>query len=107
MRWYNNLERRSKVTAGVYLRRLGNFCQRNQLTSKQLAQMDEETATNLVLDLVSDLQERGNAGSYVESIVKAVKSWLKKNKRSLGDIYIEDTEETPCKMSRFPPSKNS
>jgi hypothetical protein len=95
LRWYNNLKRRSKLTASVYLRRLGNFCQLNNLTPNQLANLDEETATDLVLDLVSDLQEQGKAGTYVESIVKVIKSWLKKNNKCLGDVYIEDADETP------------
>lgn len=95
LRWYLNLRRRSKVTADVYLRRLGNFCSRTKHTPKQLVEMDEETVTDLVLDQVTSLQEKGNAGSYVESIVKAIKSWLKKKKKTLGEVYIEDVDETP------------
>jgi hypothetical protein len=95
LRWYLNLKRRSKLTANVYLRRLGNFCEQNNLTPKQLVQMSEESITNLILDLVTRLQEEGKTGSYAESIVKAIKSWLKKNKKSLGDVYIEGADETP------------
>ena len=35
-RWYDNLARGSEITADVYLRRLGSFCEQNQLTPATL-----------------------------------------------------------------------
>ena len=35
-RWYDNLARGSEITADVYLRRLGSFCEQNQLTPSTL-----------------------------------------------------------------------
>ena len=35
-RWYDNLCRGSKITADVKLRRLGNFCERNDMTPKEI-----------------------------------------------------------------------
>jgi hypothetical protein len=56
LRWYRNLRRRSKVTAKVYLRRLGNFCQQIEQTPAQLIQMDKDALTDLVLDLVTEME---------------------------------------------------
>jgi hypothetical protein len=48
-RWHSNLARGSQVTADVYLRRLGNFCESTKTTPQQLAAMNEEELYNLLL----------------------------------------------------------
>ena len=40
-RWYSNVARGSRVTADVYLRRLGSFCEHFKVTPKQLIALGE------------------------------------------------------------------
>ncbi|MBS7624312.1 hypothetical protein KEJ29_01880 [Candidatus Bathyarchaeota archaeon] len=40
-RWYDNVARGSKVTANVYLHRLGIFCENFNVSPKQLIAMSE------------------------------------------------------------------
>jgi len=95
-RWYDNVARGSIITADVYLRRLGLFCEKNNITPKTLVEMDKTSLTALALDNVTRLEAEGHAGSYIESIVKAVKSWLQHNNKQLkGKVRIRDAGDTP------------
>ncbi|MFQ5910718.1 MAG: site-specific integrase, partial [Thermoplasmata archaeon] len=78
-RWYDNNARGSVVTADVYLRRLGNFCERHDTTPKELAGKSEKELYAILLDYVSELEGEGKAGSYIGSIMRALKSWLTHN----------------------------
>jgi hypothetical protein len=90
-RWYDNIARGSIITADLYLRRLGLFCEKNKVTPKRLAEMDEASLTALTLDNVTRLEAEDYAGSYVESVVKAVKSWLQHNNKQLkGKVRITE-----------------
>jgi len=103
-RWYSNVARGSRVTADVYLRRVGSFCAGLKLTPAELASMDERKSRDLLMDFVSSMEKRGYAGSYIESIVKAVKSWLSHNYVEMkGRIKIKGSRETPSlKEERVP-----
>lgn len=93
-RWYDNVARGSKVTADVYLRRMGGFCHKFKIGPKDLATMSEDELYNLLLDLVTSM-EKEYTGSYIKSIVKAVKSWLSHNgievKRKIKIAGVQDT----------------
>jgi integrase len=81
-RWYDNLCRGSKVTADVYLRRLGLISETTGTTLQQIvkkAAEDERWAYNFLLDFVTRMEGQNHAGSYTASGVKAVKSWLSHN----------------------------
>jgi hypothetical protein len=69
--------RGSEITADVYFRRLGSFCQLKSLTPASLAALPVKQIESLLLDYVTD--HEGNAGSYVHSTIKAVRSWLLAN----------------------------
>ena len=56
-RWHTNLARGSQVTADVYLRRLGNFCESTKITPQRLAAMEEEELYNLLLDTVTSMEK--------------------------------------------------
>ena len=95
-RWYENTARGAEVTADVYLRRVGFFCAKHGLTPRGLVGLGEEKVTQLLLDTVSDLERRQHAGSYIESIVKAGRSWLKHNRIQLTvKITITDADDSP------------
>jgi len=96
-RWYDNLRRKSELTANVYLRRLGLFCKKWCLTPADLLQKDPQEVHSLLVDTVTELEEKDYAGSYGKGFVKAVKSWLSFNNISLGErkINFTDPDDTP------------
>jgi hypothetical protein len=106
-RWYNNVARGSRVTADVYLRRVGRFCTKQGLTPAELARKDERELRDLLMDFVSSMEEKGYAGSYIESIVKAIRSWLSYNYIEIkGKIKIKGARKTPSlKNERVPTQK--
>jgi len=94
-RWYSNVARGSRVTADVYLRRLGNFCGRFNVTPKGIASMGEDELYNLMLDAITTL-EADYSGSYILSIVKAMKSWLAHNNVEIKrKLKIKGGQDTP------------
>lgn len=105
-RWYDNVARGSVITADVYLRRLGRFCEDYNVTPQKITKMNKKICYNLLLDVVSDLEEKGRAGSYVESIIKSVKSWLVFNEVIISrKIKIKDTRDTPTLREERVPSQ--
>jgi len=92
------------VTADVYLRRLGSFCSRHKTTPKELVKMEQKERYNLLLDFVTLMEKKGHAGSYIQSTLKAVKSWLAHNRIELkGKIKVKDLQDTPTlKDERVP-----
>lgn len=106
-RWYRNLARGSRVTADVYLRRLGGFCAERKITPKELASMEQKELEDLLLDAVDELEAQGSAGSYIKSILKALKSWLRHNRREIKvKIKIKGAEETPSLRDERVPTRN-
>jgi len=105
-RWYDNTPRGSGVTADVYLRRLGNFCSYHKITPKELVEMGSKERFNLLLDFVSEMEKKVHTGSYIQSTVKAVKSWLVHNRIELrGKIKISETQDTPTLKDERVPTK--
>jgi integrase len=95
-RWYENVARGSRVTADVYLRRLGSACKSLNLKPKDLLGMSEKALGMLLADFVSRLEREGKAGSYIKSCMKAVKSWLSFNMVEVKvKIKIKDADDTP------------
>ena len=96
-RWYDNLSRKSELTANVYLRRLGLFCRKWCLTPADLLRKDPQEVHSLLVDTVTELEGKDYAGSYGKGFVKAVKSWLSFNNISLGErkINFTDPNDTP------------
>ena len=73
-RWYDNVARGSVITADVYLRRLGHFCNELKTTPSRLLEMKEDELYDLFLDTVSRMEKKGHTGSYIHSTLKAIKS---------------------------------
>ncbi|MGC8558550.1 MAG: site-specific integrase, partial [Nitrososphaeria archaeon] len=103
-RWYDNVARGSQVTADVYLRRLASFCRTNNLTPVSLLSLDIKKIQDILLDTVTDMENQGKAGSYIHSVIKAVRSWLSFNDIQISKkIKIRGVMETPTlKNERVP-----
>lgn len=81
-RWYDNVARGSKVTADVRIRRLGVYCERTNTTPAKFAQLgitSVRDVEDLLMDHVSFLEGKNYAPSYIEDILKALRSWLSFN----------------------------
>jgi hypothetical protein len=105
-RWYENVARGSRITADVYLRRFGDVLEEKKLSPNEILKIGQGDLFNLPLDLISKMEKDGYAGSYTQSVVKAVKSWLQFNHIVLvGRIRIRGTEETPTLVEEKVPSQ--
>jgi len=78
----------------------------NKFTPTDLAAMSPTKLENLLMDYVS-AKEKQYAGSYIESTVKAVKSWLAHNGIELKrKIRIRGANETPSLRDERVPTKD-
>jgi hypothetical protein len=78
-RWYDNLARSSFVTAEVRLRKLGNFCETNKMTPKELIALglqDPRAVADLLEDNITTMEKRKLAPQYIKAVITSVKSWL-------------------------------
>jgi hypothetical protein len=95
-RRYDNVSRGSQVTADVYLRRLGHLCNESRKTLQELVVMKEEQLYDFFLDIVSRMEKEGRSGSYIQSQLKAIRSWLLHNRTEVkGKIKIRGVQDTP------------
>jgi len=68
--------------------------------------MEEKRRFNLLLDFVSMMEEKGHAGSYIQSTLKAVKSWLAHNRIQLkGKIKVKGAQDTPTLRDERVPTR--
>ena len=102
-RWYDNLIRGSPACAEIYLRNLGNFCQKMGTTPALLKQKSVTEIEDVLMDYVT-VAEKKHAGSYIRNTTKVVKSWLAHNGIQLRrKIKITAANETPTlKDERVP-----
>jgi len=104
-RWYENIARGSLAGAEIYLRNLGNFCQTHNLTPRTLASKRPSAIEDLLMDYVSSTQKE-YAGSYINNMIKAVKSWLSHNGVQLRrKIKVTGIHETPTLKDERVPTK--
>lgn len=105
-RWHQNVSRGSAVTADVYLRRLGSFCDSSNITPKAMLALSEGKLYNLMLDCVSSMEKAEHAGSYTESVLKAIRSWLSHNGKDVRrKIKIRGAGEAPSLKDERVPTK--
>ena len=67
-KWHNHLSRKSKVTANVYLRRLGNYCEKFNTTPMEFANRDVDELEDKLDDLVDVMDEED--GEHVEIFIE-------------------------------------
>ncbi|MBS7609589.1 site-specific integrase [Candidatus Bathyarchaeota archaeon] len=104
-RWFDNVSRGSPVTAEVYLRRLGAFCESRGIDPQGLLSKKEDELYELFLDYVTEMQS-GYAGSYIHSTIKALRSWLSFHGRELKrKVKIKGAQDTPTLKDERVPTK--
>ncbi|MGQ9596906.1 MAG: hypothetical protein ACUVQY_03250 [Thermoproteota archaeon] len=94
------MARDSKLTADLYLRKLGNFCSTYKTSPESILKMSEEGLQNFLMDCVMEMERKGYAGSYIETVIKVVCSWLSHNR-----VEIKGAEDTPSLKDERVPTK--
>jgi len=105
-RWYENVARGSRYTGDVYLQRLGRYCNQHRMTPHELSATEQDALNSLILDTVTAMESAGLAGSYVHSVIKAIKSWLAFNGRKVTvPVKITGAQETPTLRNERSPTQ--
>ena len=78
-RWLENVARGSLNTSDVYYRRMGYLCREFQTTPDRIARLSPKDVKNFALDVIGQFENAGMNGVYLNSFIKAHKSWLKFN----------------------------
>jgi len=105
-RWFLNMSRGSMITGEVYMRRLGQFCEINNMDPIAITKMTEKEIANMLMDTVSFLESQGRAGSFIAGIMKSVKSWLSFNGISIKQkIKVKGADSTPSLKDEKIPSQ--
>ena len=103
-RWYEDVQRGSKNTAETWISRLSRFLEKFQLTPIQLAQLDKETATNLIHDYIRET-ETELAPQTIKGTVTSVKSYLRfSNVEITKKFKIRKVSSTPTLRGRKLPN---
>lgn len=106
-RWFDNLAAKSIVTATVYLRTLGYYCDLNGTDPKAILKVAKTKAfRDGFTDFIRRMEEEGKAGSYLSKFKKALNSWLSYNGLNVKlKVNIRGESETPTIASEKVPSK--
>src|SRR3989441_9554890 len=106
-RWYRNVARGSAATADVYLRRLGNVCRADDRRPADLVLMKSDDRRDFLTDLVSSMESKGLSGGYIESTLKALRSWLSFNGVPWEHrIKVRGTQQTPTLTKERVPTQD-
>lgn len=106
-RWFENLRAKSDLTATVYLRGLGLFCDLKRVTPKEMLKAAGTKAfRDGFTDFVRRLEKEGKAGSYIARFKKVVHSWLAYNGVNVRlKVNIAGEYDTPTIAEERVPNK--
>ena len=107
-RWYENLEAKSVITATVYLRTLGLYCDLLKTTPKAiLKEAPSKRFRDGFTDFIRRMERDGKAGSYIERFKKVVISWASYNNLDVKlKVNIKGSSDTPTIANERVPSKD-
>jgi site-specific recombinase XerC len=106
-RWFDNLAAKSIITASVYLRTLGLYCELNKTNPKDIIKAAETKAfRDNFMDFVRRLEREGKAGSYIARFKKVLHSWLSYNGLNVKlKVNIAGEYDTPMIARERVPNK--
>ncbi|MDE1852173.1 MAG: site-specific integrase [Thaumarchaeota archaeon] len=107
-RWYENLEAKSVITATVYLRTLGLYCELAETSPKRiLIQAHSKRFRDGFTDFIRRMEREGKAGSYIERFKKVILSWTSYNNLEVKlKVNIKGSSDTPTIANERVPSKD-
>jgi site-specific recombinase XerC len=106
-RWFDNLKAKSVLTATVYRRTLGLYCELQNITpDKIIENMEKEEFRNNFMDFVRRLENDGKAGSYIARFKRVLRSWAKFNGKVVRlDVNIANENLSPTLENERVPNK--
>jgi hypothetical protein len=107
-RWYENLEAKSVITATVYLRTLGLYCDVEKTTPRKiLEEAPSKSFRDRFTDFIRMMEKQGKAGSYIERFKKVILSWTSYNNIEVKlKVNIKGASDTPTITNERVPSKD-
>jgi integrase len=108
MQWYQNLQQGSPITADVYVRTLGLYCERNHTTPEQiLADAKSGALRNNLIKFITVLQGEDKQGSYIVRFKKTLNSWCLFNgvESTLRGVKVREANNANTVSSESPPKK--
>lgn len=109
-RWFENLKAKSILTATVYLRTLGYYCELTGETPQKIVKDSMENPIefkNRFSDFIRDLEKKGKAGSYLARFKRVLRSWTRYHNIDVKlDINIAGENESPTLVNERVPSKD-
>jgi hypothetical protein len=107
-RWHENLAASSPITAEVYIRTLGLYCDLEGTTPRQILKAGPtKKFRDGFTDFVRNMERKGKAGSYIIRFKKVILSWLSYNNVDAKlRVNVKGASETPTIASERVPSKN-
>ncbi|MEM3765492.1 MAG: site-specific integrase [Candidatus Bathyarchaeia archaeon] len=106
-RWFENLAAKSIVTATVYLRTLGFYCELNKTDPKAILKVAGTKAfRDDFTDFIRRMEREGKAGSYLSRFKKVLNSWLSYNGVNVKlKVNIRGESDTPTIANERVPGK--
>jgi len=106
-RWFDNLAAKSIITASVYLRTLGLYCELNKTNPKDIIKAAKtKVFRDNFMDFVRRLEREGKAGSYIARFKKVLHSWLSYNGLNVKlKVNIAGEYDTPMIARERVPNK--
>jgi hypothetical protein len=106
-RWFDNLAAKSLLTATVYLRNLGLYCELNKTDPKSILKVARTKAfRDGFTDFVRKLEREGKAGSYIARFKKTLNSWLAYNGVNVKlKVNVRGESDAPTIAGERVPSK--
>jgi len=107
-RWHDNLVSGSPITAEVYLRTLGLYCDLEKTTPDQIVeQAGSKEFSDGFTDFVRRLEGQGKAGSYILRFRKVVTNWASYNDKELKlKVKIKGVNESPTLSGERVPTRD-
>jgi integrase len=106
-RWYDGMARGSNITADVYFRRLAAVCRQCKTTPQNLLKLKEQKLYDMLMDFIGEEEGKKRAGSFIETSLKSVRSWLSHNGKQFNRrIKIPGAKRTPTLENEQVPSQD-
>ena len=102
-RWHRQSGK--EITANIYLQRLGYLSETYGIDARELIKENKQAVKDKLIDLVAKMDDEGYAGSYIGSVMKAVKSWLDFKDFHIGKIRVKGVDLTPTLEEEVVPKR--
>ena len=106
-RWYENLKAKSALTASVYLRGLGYYCELEKTKPNEIIQnIAKPDFKDAFMDFIRKMEKNGYTGSYIARFKRVLRSWSRFNGIDVKlDVNIRGENESPTLDNERIPNK--